>query len=195
MTKEDKKLKEIKQKVLACQKCSLFQTRKYPVIGQGNHQAELMFIGEAPGRQEDKTGVPFCGPAGHILDELLNSVKIKREDVYITNILKCRPPNNRDPQEKEVKECSVFLEKQIKVIQPQIICSLGRHAMIFLMNRFMPKKEIDSISRIHGQVFDINIFSQKIKFIPLYHPAVAIYNSNMKDFLKKDIKTIKDYLK
>jgi DNA polymerase len=102
-TKIDEQLRKIKDDVLKCQKCSLFKTRKFPVIGQGNHQAKIVFIGEAPGASENLTGVPFCGAAGKILDELLESVGIKREDVYIANILKCRPPGNRNPEKKEIE--------------------------------------------------------------------------------------------
>ena len=108
MEEREEKLKGIKDKVLACKKCSLYKTRKYPVIGAGNHQARIMFVGEAPGAQEDKTGQPFCGRAGTILDELLASASIKREDVYITNIVKCRPPANRDPKEEEITNCSPY---------------------------------------------------------------------------------------
>ena len=106
---KDEKLKKIKDEVLECKKCSLYKNRNYPVIGKGSHDAEIMFIGEAPGAQEDKTGHPFCGRAGEILDELLNSVSIKRQDIYICNILKCKPPLNRDPEVEEIKACSPYL--------------------------------------------------------------------------------------
>jgi len=188
---KDNKLKEIKDKVLKCKKCSLYKNRNYPVIGQGSHDAEIMFIGEAPGAQEDKTGHPFCGRAGTILDELLNSVSIKRKDIYICNILKCRPPSNRDPEIKEIKACTPYLEKQIEIIKPKIICSLGRYSMEFLMKKFGLEDKIELISKIHGNLFEIKIGSQKLKFVAFYHPAVATYNPNMKESLKKDFQILK----
>ncbi len=188
---KDNKLKEIKDEVLKCKKCSLYKNRNYPVIGQGSHDAEIMFIGEAPGAQEDKTGHPFCGRAGTILDELLNSVSIKRQDIYICNILKCRPPSNRDPEIKEIESCTPYLERQIKIIKPKIICSLGRYSMEFLMKRFGLENKIELISKIHGNLFEIKIGSEKLKFVAFYHPAVAIYNPNMKEILKKDFQILK----
>jgi len=185
----EKKLKSIKEDVLNCRKCFLRETRIYPVIGEGNHWAEIMFVGEAPGAQEDKTGYPFCGPAGKILDELLVSIGIKREDVYIANILKCRPPGNRDPEEKEIIACSPYLERQISIIKPKIICSLGRYAMNFLMEKFGLRKEIQAINKIHGNIFKTE---KGLFLIPFYHPAVAIYNPNMKEILKKDFKILEN---
>jgi len=189
------KLKRIKEEVLDCKKCSLYKTRKYPVIGQGNHQAKIIFIGEAPGKKEDETGYPFCGRAGKILDELLDLIGIKREEIYIANILKCRPPGNRDPEEKEIQSCVSFLEKQIEIIKPEIICPLGRHAMKFLMERFELEEFLQPISKIHGQVFESKNLTQLIKIIPFYHPAVATYNPNMKDTLKTDFLKLKKFLK
>ena len=192
MSKEkDEKLKKIKDEVLECKKCSLYKNRNYPVIGKGSHDAEIMFIGEAPGAQEDKTGHPFCGRAGEILDELLNSVSIKRQDIYICNILKCKPPLNRDPEIEEIKACSPYLERQIKIIKPKIICSLGRYSMQFLMEKFGLVNKIEQISKIHGSLFEIKIGSQKLKFVAFYHPAVATYNPNMKETLKKDFQILK----
>jgi uracil-DNA glycosylase family 4 len=191
--KED--LKKIKNEVLDCCKCPLYIERSennfYPVIGEGSHQAEIIFVGEAPGLDEAKTGRPFCGVAGKILDELLESVGIKRGDVYITNILKDRPPENRDPQPEEIKACTPYLEKQIEVIKPKVICPLGRHSMKFLMEKFGLGKQLEGISKIHGKLFEINNFFQHIIIIPFYHPAVATYNPNMKMILKEDFKILK----
>ncbi len=185
-------MKKIKEEIIECKKCFLYKNRNNPVIGQGSHSSKIIFVGEAPGAQEDKTGIPFCGSAGKILDSLLESIKVKREDVYITNLLKCRPPKNRDPQEKEIKLCVSFLEKQIKIISPQIICPLGRYAMIFLMEKFGLKEKIDTIGNLHGKVFLVEKGEYKgIKIIPLYHPAVVVYNSKLKEVLKKDFGIIK----
>ena len=193
MTNIDQELKKIKDEVVSCKKCSLYKTRTYPVIGEGNHQAKIIFCGEAPGAQEDKTGRPFCGAAGKILDELLECVEIKREEVYIANLLKCRPPQNRDPQKEEIETCVPYLEKQIEIIKPKVICSLGRFAMEFLMERFGLKDQIEPISKIHGKVFEAKILFQKITLIPFYHPAVATYNPNMKEDLKKDFKILEKF--
>jgi len=190
-------LKKIKDEVINCKKCSLYQDRIeggfYPVIGEGNHQAKIMFVGEAPGLQEAKSGRPFCGASGRILDELLNSVSIKREDVYITNILKDRPPKNRDPQKEEIEARVPYLERQIELIKPIVICSLGRYAMEFLMGKFGLEDVIEPISKIHGKVFEVEIVSQSIKIIPLYHPAVATYNPNKKEVLRKDFQILKRF--
>lgn len=187
----ESKLKAIKKEVLACKKCPLYKQRTYPVLGQGNPKAKIMFIGEAPGYWEDQKGQPFVGAAGKVLDELLSSARIKREDVYISNILKCRPPNNRDPKPEEIEACSSYLERQIKIIDPKIICPLGRYSMTFIMEKFGLKNEIQPISKIHGKVFELKNLFQDIKIIPLYHPAVATYNANMKGVLKTDFKVLK----
>jgi len=180
-------LKEIKDKVLACKKCPLYKTRTYPVIGQGNHQAKIIFIGEAPGFSEDKTGYPFCGKAGKILDELLKSIAIKREDIYICNILKCRPPNNRDPEEKEIKACTPYLKKQIEIIKPKIICALGNYSTRYILEKYNLQDKIQGISKIHGKVFSVD----NTKIIPLYHPAAATYNPNMIEMMKNDFQVLK----
>jgi len=188
LKEKETKLKQVKDDVVGCKKCSLHKTRILPVIGQGNHSAKIMFIGEAPGAQEDKTGVPFCGASGRFLDELLNSAGIKREEVYIANLLKCRPPKNRDPKSEELEVCTPYLERQIEAINPKIISPLGRHSMNFLMKKFNLEDQIDLISKIHGKIFDIK---NNIKLVPLYHPAVAVYNANMKEVLIKDFKILK----
>ncbi len=192
-TKIEKQLKKIKDDVLKCQKCSLYQTRKFPVIGQGNHQAKIVFIGEAPGASENLTGVPFCGAAGKILDELLESVGIKREDVYIANILKCRPPGNRNPEKKEIEACTPYLEKQIEIINPKVICALGNFSTGFILEKYGLKDQIQGISKIHGNIFDPVNESGSLKIISFYHPAAAAYNSNMKEILKKDFEILKEF--
>jgi len=192
-------LRKIKNEVLSCKKCSLHKERVknrfYPVVGEGNHQAKIMFVGEAPGLQEAKTGRPFCGVAGKILDELLESSGIKRENVYITNILKDRPPQNRDPQPEEIKACTPYLERQIEIIKPEIICPLGRYSMNFLMERFGLEDQIEGISKIHGRLFKSKSLFQDVAIIPFYHPAVATYNPNMKKVLEEDFKILKTIIK
>lgn len=188
-------LKKIRDEVLNLDKSPLYKYRiknnYFPVIGEGSHKARVMFIGEAPGEQEAKTGRPFCGAAGKILDGLLQSVNIKRRDVYITNIIKDRPPGNRDPLPEEINLYSPYLLRQIKIIKPKIIATLGRFSTRFILEKFGLKDELKSISRIHGKVFDAKASYGPVKIIPLYHPAVVLYNANSKGILLKDFKKLK----
>ena len=188
LEEKEAKLRQIRDDVVSCERCSLSKTRILPVIGQGNHSAKIMFIGEAPGANEDKTGIPFCGASGKFLDKLLNSAGIKREEVYIANLLKCRPPKNRGPISEELEVCTPYLERQIEAINPKVISPLGRYSMNFLMKKFNLEDQIDLISKIHGKVFNIE---NNIKLVPLYHPAVAVYNANMKEVLINDFKILK----
>jgi len=190
MKKNDKALLEIKNQVIACKKCPLYKARTLPVIGQGNHDADIMFVGEAPGKNEDLTGRPFCGRSGDILSELLESIGLTRDNVYICNILKCRPPGNRNPLPNEIEACTSYLDTQIEVINPKIICCLGNFATGYILRKFGFKDEAQGISKIRGKVFN----AKKRKIIPLYHPAVVAYNINMKDALLEDFKIIKKIL-
>ena len=193
LKQRDQQLKKIKEEVISCQKCSLYKTRHYPVIGEGSHKAEIMFIGEAPGFYEDKTGHPFKGRAGKVLDELLNSVGLSRKKIYIANLLKCRPPHNRDPQENEIVSCSPYLISQINIIQPKVICTLGRYSTRFILEHFSSVNGIEGISKIHGRRFEGEGNYGKIIIVPLYHPAVAVYNPRMMPVLKNDFKLIISY--
>ncbi len=190
----DKQLAEIKDAVLDCKKCFLCRTRTYPVVGKGSHSAEILFCGEAPGYWEDQKGEPFVGKAGKILEILLESIGLGRKDVYIANLLKCRPPENRDPNLSEIKACTPYLEKQIDIIKPKVICPLGRFSMNFLMEKFGLKDKIEPIGKIHGQLFEVNSLFQQTKLVPLYHPAVATYNPNMTTVLKKDFQILKQII-
>lgn len=187
------KLDEIKQEVLNCKKCLLYKTRICSVVGEGNPQTKIILVGEAPGANEAKTGKPFCGAAGKILDELLDFVGIKREEIYITNILKDRPPENRNPNKEEIEACTPYLERQIETIKPEVICTLGNYSTAFIMDKYGLKDQIQGISKIHGQIFEIKNLFQTIKIIPFYHPAVATYNMNMKEILKKDFKVLEKF--
>ncbi|MEO0124446.1 MAG: type-4 uracil-DNA glycosylase [candidate division WOR-3 bacterium] len=186
-------LDKVSSEVNVCTKCPLHSTRTNPVAGEGNSNARIMFIGEAPGANEDRTGRPFCGDAGRILDELLGIANLKREEVFIGNILKCRPPNNRDPKPDEIKACTPFLERQIEIIKPEIICTLGNYATAFILEKFGLKEKIQGISRIHGKIFEANSSYGWIKIIPMYHPAVAVYNINMKKVLERDFKILEEF--
>ncbi len=188
-------LKAIKDEVIGLTASPLCAERilnkTFPVIGEGSHTASVMFIGEAPGEKEAATGRPFVGRSGQFLNELLESINIKREEVYITNIVKDRPPKNRDPRPEEIELYAPFLDRQIEIIKPKVIATLGRFSMIYIMERYGLKEEVGPISKLHGQVFDTEISGQKVKIVPLYHPAVALYNPNNKSELKKDFEVLK----
>jgi len=189
------KLKQIKDEVLQLTHSPLYKFRQqnnyFPVIGEGSHYAKIFFIGEAPGKNEALTGHPFCGAAGKVLDELLQSIKIKRKDVYITNIVKDRPPFNRDPNSEEIKIYSPFLIRQINIIQPEIIATLGRFSMDFIMKFFNLQDKLLSISRLHGKEFIAKSSWGKVTIIPFYHPAVALYNPQKFIILKQDFQILK----
>ena len=185
-------LKKIKDEILTLENSPLYnyriENKYFPVIGEGSHTASIMFIGEAPGENEAKTGKPFCGRAGKVLDILLESVGIERKDVYVTNIVKDRPPKNRDPLPEEIEIYAPFLDRQIEIISPRVIATLGRFSMQYVMHRYGLDFELDSISKIHGQTFETSNF----KLVPLYHPAAAIYNQHLLDTLKEDFKALKN---
>lgn len=187
---QQEKIEEIKREVLNCKQCPLYKTRTNPVVGEGSLEAKIMLVGEAPGANEDATGRPFCGAAGKILDELLSSAGIKREQVYITNILKDRPPDNRNPKAEEIKACTPYLDQQIEIIKPKVICPLGNFATAFIFKKFGLGDKLLGISKIHGRVFLSSDLFTQVKIVPLYHPAVVAYNINMKETLKKDLKVL-----
>lgn len=166
----------------------------YPVIGEGSHHAKLMFIGEAPGRNEAKTGRPFVGAAGKVLDQLLESAGMKREDVYITNIVKDRPPMNRDPLPSEIDAYGPFLDRQIDIIQPSVIATLGRYAMGYVLGKFNVSEQSEPIGKMHGTVVDARASYGPIQIAVLYHPAVAVYNRNSIEGLQKDFAVLKELI-
>lgn len=195
MDERDKALKQIKDEVVALTASPLYLERMkykyFPVIGEGNHSAEVMFVGEAPGENEAKTGRPFCGRAGKVLDELLATVGIERRDIYVTNIVKDRPPGNRDPLPDEIALYTPFLDRQIEIIRPKVIATLGRFAMQYVMSRYGLEWELSAISVLHGKVFETTLAWGKVKVVPLYHPAAAIYNQQLLETLKEDFKVLK----
>lgn len=200
MTKEEKyeAMKQIRDEVLDLTDSSLYAFRTahqyLPVIGEGSHDAKIMFIGEAPGRNEAQTGRPFCGAAGKTLDSLLAGIGIPRKDVYITNIVKDRPPENRDPLSSEIEAYGPFLDRQIEIIQPKVIVTLGRYSMQYIMRKFDLEFELEPISKAHGKSYEANASYAPIHIIPQYHPAAAIYSRELIDTLKEDFKVIPTYL-
>lgn len=196
----DKKeqMKKIRDEILNLKESPLFEYRTknkyFPVIGEGSHDADIVFIGEAPGRNEAETGRPFCGRAGKLLDEFLSSINLPREKVYITNIVKDRPQDNRDPLPEEIELYAPFLDRQIDIIKPKVLATLGRFSMQYIMTRYGLAQDVKSISVIHGKVFDGETPYGKIKVVPLYHPAVAIYNQHSKKDLLADFQILKQFL-
>jgi len=170
--------------VRACTKCSLHATRTQAVPGVGPCPADVMIVGEAPGFNEDRQGEPFVGPAGKLLDTLLNRIGLSRGDVYITNVLKCRPPQNRDPMPNEAEACEPYLQRQLGLIKPKVVLVLGRHAL----ERLLPGQ--GSISRIHGSL----VLRGDIAYVPLYHPAAALHNGSLVADLERDFDSVRKYL-
>jgi len=176
------------EEIRKCTKCPLHRSRQNPVPGEGSLNAEVMFIGEAPGEREDATGRPFVGAAGKFLDQLLASVGLRREEVYITNIVKCRPPGNRDPREEEVAVCTPYLWRQIALIKPRIIVALGRHAAKTLYSKAGLKWS--NMTRMHGRIVEAVIDGHKVLLAVTYHPAAALYNPRLRGILEEDFKKI-----
>lgn len=187
LEEKQRKLKEIAKQVTECRRCGLYKNATKSVPGEGNLNAKVMFIGEGPGYFEDQQGRPFVGQAGKLLDELLQLIKLPRKEVFIGNVIKCRPPRNRDPFPEEIKACQPFLDEQIKIIDPKIIVTLGR----FSMNKFLPG---EYISKIHGQARFINFGGKKRIIIPMYHPAAALRNARIMVEIKEDFQKIPQFL-
>ncbi len=171
----DQALKKIAEDVSSCNKCELYHSREKGVPGEGPSNAEIIFIGEGPGFHENMQGRPFVGAAGDLLVELLDSIGMKREDVFITNVVKCRPPGNRDPAPEELKACKPYLDQQIQIINPSVIVTLGR----FSMARFIPQAKI---SEIHGQPIRV----KGMLVMPFYHPAAALHRPSLRSVVEED---------
>jgi len=192
------KLKAIRNELLQFKESPLYKYRvenKYfPVVGEGSHSAQIMFIGEAPGKNEAETARPFCGKSGKVLDEMLESISLNRSDVYITNIVNDRPPENRDPTKEEVMAYVTFLDRQIDIIQPRVIATLGRFSMTYVMIHFGLGDKLEAIGKMHGKEFVAKASYGAITIIPLYHPAVALYNGSNKKSLVDDFQVLKKYV-
>jgi uracil-DNA glycosylase family 4 len=169
-----------RDEVAGCTRCALAGGRTQVVFGSGDPNADLMFVGEAPGFHEDKQGVPFVGAAGKLLDQLLNGIGLTRADVYVANVIKCRPPGNRDPLPEEIEACEAHLWRQIELIQPRVVATLGNFATKLLSGR------PSGITRVHGQEQETTLGGRRVMLYPLYHPAAALYTPRMLDVLKSD---------
>ncbi len=184
LNKKEEALSQLAADIVNSNVCpELAQSAKQLVMGDGNVNADVIFIGEAPGKKEDELGIPFVGAAGKFLDEMLLEANLKRSDVYITNIVKYRPPNNRDPLPEEKEAFTPYLDKQLEIIEPKIIVTLGRHSM----EHFLPGMKI---SQVHGQPKR----KEEIVYLPLYHPAAALYNGGLRQTLVDDFKKIPNIL-
>ena len=182
-------MEEVATEVMACRKCGLWKKRKNPVPGEGDLDADILFIGEAPGYWEDVKGKPFVGSAGEILDELLSKIGLFRNKVYIANILKCRPPENRDPSVSEIKDCVPYLDQQIKIIRPKIIVTLGRHSTSYILSKC--GLEAEGITKLHGKKYEVELLGLRVLVIPMYHPAAALYNPKYRSALERDFQLLR----
>lgn len=199
MSTADEALKQIRDEVFALASSPLYayrtENKYFPVLGEGAHDSEIVFVGEAPGEKEAKSGRPFCGPAGRILDELLAHIGMDRASVYVTNLVKDRPPGNRDPEPSEIALYGPFLDRQLAAIGPKVIVTLGRHSMKYVFERYGLAAELDVISKIHGKMFQGEAPHGPIKVVALYHPAVALYNGSMKGQMKEDAEILKQFIR
>jgi uracil-DNA glycosylase len=181
-------LKTVYEQALDCTRCQLSRTRTTVVFGSGNADADLMFIGEAPGANEDRLGLPFVGQAGKLLDKLLAEIGLERSEVFICNTVKCRPPNNRDPHPHEIESCNEYLRRQVELIEPSVICTLGNFATKLL------RADTTGISHVHGREEVRLIGPRAVRLYPLYHPAAALYTPSTLETLRADFQRIPDLL-
>jgi uracil-DNA glycosylase len=177
-----------RDEVAGCTRCALARGRTQVVFGSGDPAADLMFVGEAPGFHEDKQGVPFVGAAGKLLDQLLAGIGLTRADVYVANVLKCRPPGNRDPMPEEIEACEAHLWKQIELIQPRVVATLGNFATKLLSGR------PTGITRVHGQEQETTLGGRRVLLYPIYHPAAALYTPRMLEVLRSDFARLPELL-
>lgn len=181
-------LVELFREAERCTKCPLHENRSTVVFGAGNADADLMFVGEAPGAEEDRMGMPFVGRSGGVLDQLLNGIGISRDDVFIANVVKCRPPDNRNPSAAEIRTCSPYLERQVELVQPRLICTLGNFATKLL------SADKSGITKVHGRVAAATIGSREVSLYPMFHPAAALRSPSYADGLREDFQRIPSLL-
>ncbi len=177
-------LKAVYEEARGCTRCPLHQSRTTVVFGAGHADADLMFVGEAPGANEDRMGLPFVGQAGKLLEKLLGEIGLQRSSVFIANVLKCRPPQNRDPHPNEIDACQDYLRRQVDLIEPTVICTLGNFSTKLL------RGDTTGISRLHGREEELVIGSRAVRLYPLYHPAAALYTPSMQQTLREDFARI-----
>lgn len=190
--KNEKVLDEIARRINSCTRCDLYRNRKNAVPGEGSPCAKVMFVGEAPGFNEDLQGRPFVGAAGSLLTQLIESIGLSRSEVFITNIVKCRPPHNRDPEDREISSCFPYLLEQLQVIKPSFIVTLGRHSTRTIHAFF--GMQVESIMAIRGRVSKVKAEWGEVVLLPTLHPAAALYNPRLRSLLEEDFGELKDLL-
>jgi uracil-DNA glycosylase family 4 len=181
-------LDAVAAEVVVCTKCGLWETRKNAVPGVGNPESQVMLIGEAPGRSEDIKGEPFVGAAGEFLDVLLSEIGLSRGNVFITNVVKCRPPKNREPHPKEIETCTPYLDKQIKTIHPKFIATLGSHSTAYIFSK--ASLTFNGITQVRGRLYEASILGSQVTIFPTFHPAAALYSGRFKDQLTDDFRLL-----
>ena len=185
-------IEAIAEEIRKCQKCSLSKTRTNVVPGEGDAESSVVLIGEAPGYWEDRKGRPFVGAAGKVLDEVLEKIGLKRAEIFITNVLKCRPPGNRDPRAEEIQACTPFLDRQLEIIRPRFIVTLGRHSTAYLFSKM--NLDFYGITRVHGQMYEAKFAGWESYVMPTFHPAAALYNVNLREKLIDDLRLLRRML-
>jgi len=181
-------LDAVAAEVIVCIKCPLWKTRKNAVPGEGNPESQIMFIGEAPGYWEDVKGKPFVGAAGKFLDTLLSEIGFSRENVFICNVLKCRPPGNREPLPNEIQTCTPYLDRQIEVIQPKFIVTLGNYSTAYTFSK--AALPFNGITQVHGKFCEASILGMQVTIFPIFHPAAALYSAKYKEQLINDFQLL-----
>jgi len=187
---KNRQIEAIAEEIKNCRRCDLSKKRINAVPGEGNANSPILMIGEAPGYWEDRKGRPFVGAAGKLLDEILEKININRSEIFITNVLKCRPPGNRDPRSEEIRACTPFLDRQIQIIKPKLIVTLGRHSTSYLFSKM--NLRFDGISKVRGRICPARFAEWRCYVMPTYHPAAALYNTNLKEVLLNDFRRLKE---
>ena len=191
LTEQKSRIEKLRKQIAGCTRCSLHQTRTHTVPGEGDINADIMFIGEAPGKNEDLEGKPFVGRAGDIFDKLLKSIDLTREQIYLCNILKCRPPDNRNPLSSEISACIGSLDLQIKIVNPKVIGTLGNFSTAYIFEKFgIPPAKISAVA---GKIIDVTTPFGPKKIVPVFHPAVATYNVHKTDLLIEHFQAFKPF--
>jgi len=191
LTEQKSRIEKLRKQIAGCTRCSLHQTRTHTVPGEGDINADIMFIGEAPGKNEDLQGLPFVGRAGDIFDKLLKSIDLTREQIYLCNILKCRPPDNRNPLSSEISACIGSLDLQIKIVNPKVIGTLGNFSTAYIFEKFgIPPAKISAVA---GKIIDVTTPFGPKKIVPVFHPAVATYNVHKTDLLIEHFQAFKPF--
>lgn len=185
-------LDAVATEIIVCTKCPLWKTRKNAVPGEGNSESPVMFIGEAPGQSEDIKGKPFVGAAGKFLETMLSEIGLSRNDVFICNIVKCRPPRNREPMPNEIQTCTPYLDMQIKIIKPKFIVTLGNYSTAYIFSK--ANLAFSSITQTRGKFFQAIILDMQMTIFPTFHPAAALYSAKYKETLQHDFQLLKNKL-